>query len=494
MISSGALREKENNIGYYETLVNFPPGIPSPYENQIDLDLHRTFPEDPFFQKDSTISSLRNILLAYSRRNVTIGYCQGFNFIAGRIIKTIKNEEDSFWILVQLLESILPISYYSELSGIIVDTMVMHILLKMYHQEIYSHFVKLGYDISLNNVLYKWYVSLFIQNTNEELSFIIWDSLFLEGNIILFFASLAMFRILKYEIINSQNLEDLHILFDYDITKFNNKQIMYWFCIIKRFEFGYLFLQKHRIEYEKIVAETIIQNNKKRLEALKKKRVASYCQGISLCKKNWSICIYDIDYKYNNIINFLVFRIGKKIRVIENYFFEKVDFLSGQLSKISIKSRSANISNSQLTSINDNVNSNKNGNKTVESSVNLVNISNNFEKSTENKEKKEFFLKSIEYDKYLNLLIERREHKCGVEDEIDVEKNENLKEKEEEEKYLQLQASTLANDLNLFMRGDDNWVFKETVKEVSSTMKDDEKIYMEEFKESVSQSEIDFEI
>lgn len=457
MISSGALREKENNIGYYETLVNFPPGIPSPYENQIDLDLHRTFPEDPFFQLDSTISSLRNVLLAYSRRNVTIGYCQGFNFIAGRIIKTIKNEEDSFWILVQLLESILPISYYSELSGIIVDTMVMHILLKMYHQEIYSHFVKLGYDISLNNVLYKWYVSLFIQNTNEELSFIIWDSLFLEGNIILFFASLAMFRILKYEIINSQNLEDLHILFDYDITKFNNKQIMYWFCIIKRFEFGYLFLQKHRIEYEKIVAETIIQNNKKRLEALKKKRVASYCQGISLCKKNWSICIYDIDYKYNNIINFLVFRTGKKVRVIENYFFEKVGFFN----KI-------NISNSQLISVNENLN------KNVESTVNL--------------------LKSIEYDKYLSLLIERREHKCGVEDEIDVETNENLKEKEEEEKYLQLQASTLANDLSLFMRGDDNWVFKETVKEVSSTMKEDEKIYMEEFKERVSQSEIDFEI
>jgi hypothetical protein len=32
------------------------------------------------------------LLLAYSRRNISIGYCQGFNFIAGRLLKTFESE------------------------------------------------------------------------------------------------------------------------------------------------------------------------------------------------------------------------------------------------------------------------------------------------------------------------------------------------------------------------------------------------------------------
>ena len=35
---------------------------------------------------------LRNILICYSIRNSSIGYCQGFNFIALRIIEVVQNE------------------------------------------------------------------------------------------------------------------------------------------------------------------------------------------------------------------------------------------------------------------------------------------------------------------------------------------------------------------------------------------------------------------
>jgi len=38
---------------------------------------------------------MRNILTAYSRRNLTIGYCQGFNFIVGRLLKVMENEVKS---------------------------------------------------------------------------------------------------------------------------------------------------------------------------------------------------------------------------------------------------------------------------------------------------------------------------------------------------------------------------------------------------------------
>ena len=38
------------------------------------------------------IDKLRNVLLAFSRRNSSIGYNQGFNFIVGRILEVVEDE------------------------------------------------------------------------------------------------------------------------------------------------------------------------------------------------------------------------------------------------------------------------------------------------------------------------------------------------------------------------------------------------------------------
>ena len=93
LISSGAKRDIINNPNYYLNLTkNYPEYIPGPYEEQIDLDIPRTFPEDPFFKIENNLKSLKNILLAYSRRTSSIGYCQGFNYIVGKILKLCQNE------------------------------------------------------------------------------------------------------------------------------------------------------------------------------------------------------------------------------------------------------------------------------------------------------------------------------------------------------------------------------------------------------------------
>ena len=93
MTASGARREMKNNPNYYYNLLNnYPDFVPSFYESSIIPDLERTFPFENFFQKKETLNSIYNILLVFSRRNVSIGYCQGFNFIVGRLYEIIKNE------------------------------------------------------------------------------------------------------------------------------------------------------------------------------------------------------------------------------------------------------------------------------------------------------------------------------------------------------------------------------------------------------------------
>ena len=93
----------ELNKKYYTDLVlNYPESIASPCEKQIELDLERTFPLDPFFQDKNNISKLKNVLLALSRRESTIGYCQGFNFIVGKILKVCQTEVIKILILIFL--------------------------------------------------------------------------------------------------------------------------------------------------------------------------------------------------------------------------------------------------------------------------------------------------------------------------------------------------------------------------------------------------------
>ena len=65
----------EHNKGYYETLRDHDMLYPNPSFNQIELDLRRTFPNDPPEEMEVHIGPLRNVLSTFVKRNPTIGYC-----------------------------------------------------------------------------------------------------------------------------------------------------------------------------------------------------------------------------------------------------------------------------------------------------------------------------------------------------------------------------------------------------------------------------------
>ncbi len=85
-----------NKNYYYNLIYNYPKNIPSKFENQIQLDLGRTYPNDPFFKEPKNIEMLKNVLIAFTRRESSIGYCQGFNFIVGKILKICQNEVNKY--------------------------------------------------------------------------------------------------------------------------------------------------------------------------------------------------------------------------------------------------------------------------------------------------------------------------------------------------------------------------------------------------------------
>ncbi len=99
--------------------------MPSPSKHDIEQDLHRTFPNDEEFTEEK-LTSLRNILLAYSMRNREVGYCQSMNFLAAFIMMQYGDgEEQAFWLLASLIENILPPRYYtSDMKDILIDILV----------------------------------------------------------------------------------------------------------------------------------------------------------------------------------------------------------------------------------------------------------------------------------------------------------------------------------------------------------------------------------
>ena len=88
---SRAKADLANNTTYYEDLLKLSKEVPSLYEKQIDKDIKRTI-NDNLKNNDELKKKMKNVLMCYSIRNSSIGYCQGFNFLVLRLLEVLKGE------------------------------------------------------------------------------------------------------------------------------------------------------------------------------------------------------------------------------------------------------------------------------------------------------------------------------------------------------------------------------------------------------------------
>ena len=93
ILCSGAKKQINENPSYYNNLKKLSLEVPSLCQAQIKKDIKRTKNlgnDEKFYEK------LENVLICYSIRNSSIGYCQGFNFIVARLINVLKDEVKIF--------------------------------------------------------------------------------------------------------------------------------------------------------------------------------------------------------------------------------------------------------------------------------------------------------------------------------------------------------------------------------------------------------------
>ncbi|KAL5044174.1 hypothetical protein BDW71DRAFT_108407 [Aspergillus fruticulosus] len=162
--------------GYYDDLVKGIGGSdPDPsVVAQIDMDINRTLTDNVFFRKGPGVTKLKEVLLAYSRRNPEVGYCQGMNLIAGSLLLITPAAEDTFWLLASMIEKILPKHYYDHgLLASRADQVVLRQYISQVLPKLSAHLESLG--VELEALTFQWFLSVFTDCLSAEALYRVWD-------------------------------------------------------------------------------------------------------------------------------------------------------------------------------------------------------------------------------------------------------------------------------------------------------------------------------
>ncbi|KAL8950841.1 MAG: hypothetical protein Q9222_003139, partial [Ikaeria aurantiellina] len=195
--------------GYYEDLVNSDVANDDPIiVAQIEMDIHRTLTDNVFFRKGPGVAKLNEVLLAYSRRNPEVGYCQGMNLITASLLLIMPTAEDAFWMLTSIIEIILPKQYYDRsLLASRADQKVLLGYIEEILPKLYAHFDILG--IELEALTFQWFLSLFTDCLSAEALYRIWDNIFCcsssggsgDGSTFLFQTAIALLQLNEQDLL-----------------------------------------------------------------------------------------------------------------------------------------------------------------------------------------------------------------------------------------------------------------------------------------------------
>ena len=326
-ISTGGKRELIQHPNYYKYILEkYPKNILSSdkigTKEQIEKDLRRTFPGEEYFQNSNNIEKLRNILTCYFNRNLS-GYTQGCNFIVGRLLEYIGDEEKVFWTFSQLMENILTVNYFSQMLGVYVEVDILMCLLRdLYTPEMLKKLEKNDKLIYLQNILLQWFISLFIIKFPKKLQLFIWDIFFIEKKIVLYKVSISMINKYKYEIASSESIESLNRFLDETFSSFNDVLFLKYILLIKDFEFDEEFLNLNRRNFIEKKKKMWEKDNINKVKAIKEKLV----DREDLCNENWPICIYDanLKYQYNDTV---VYRQLNDCNINDDYFADEKNLI-----------------------------------------------------------------------------------------------------------------------------------------------------------------------
>ncbi|KAK3947195.1 rab-GTPase-TBC domain-containing protein [Pseudoneurospora amorphoporcata] len=206
--------------GYYDDLVNRPEDQDDPQVvAQIKADITRTLTDNIFFRKGPGVEKLNEVLLAYARRNPDVGYCQGMNLVVANLLLITPCAEDAFWILVSIVENILPPNYFDHsLLASRADQQVLRQYVSEVLPKLSAHFEELG--ITLETMTFQWFLSVFTDCLSAEALFRVWDVLLCthDGGVFLFQVALALLKLNERQLLACDSAAHIYSYINHEMT------------------------------------------------------------------------------------------------------------------------------------------------------------------------------------------------------------------------------------------------------------------------------------
>ncbi|KAI1792153.1 TBC-domain-containing protein [Ganoderma leucocontextum] len=178
---------------------------------EIDKDVCRTMPLNIFFGRTGAgVEKLRRVLMAYSKRNPAVGYCQGMNLVTSTLLLVHADQEEAFWVLAAMIERILPEDFF---SPSLLSSRTCPLVLLDYVQDLMpklsAHLTDLGVD--LGAICFSWFLSLFTDCLPVETLFRVWDVFMIDGIDVLFRIAFAILRTNEQELLRCASIPAVYV-------------------------------------------------------------------------------------------------------------------------------------------------------------------------------------------------------------------------------------------------------------------------------------------
>lgn len=207
--------------GYYDDLVaQEGESDDAIVVGQIQMDIHRTLTDNIFFREGPGVQKLNEVLLAYSRRNKDVGYCQGMNLITANLLLITPSAEDAFWILASIVENILPYGYYDQsLIASRADQQVLRQYVATVLPRLSAHLDSLS--IELEALTFQWFLSVFTDCLCAEALFRVWDVVLCtnDGSTFLFQVALALLKLNERNLLQCDTPAGVYTYINHQMTE-----------------------------------------------------------------------------------------------------------------------------------------------------------------------------------------------------------------------------------------------------------------------------------
>lgn len=181
-------------------------------DRKLLKDLNRTQLDNEEFKVDPKTgkNKLYNVLNAYAMYDHEISYCQGMNFIVSLLLKHFKNEEDTFFAFVHLMEKHQwKYCFDMETTKLINLLGFLECVLETAWADVYNHIMDV-IEISLVPVFASMIQTIFIYDSPESVATQIFDVFLLDGETVIFTLLLKMIEHKEEKILS---LDDHDLLF-----------------------------------------------------------------------------------------------------------------------------------------------------------------------------------------------------------------------------------------------------------------------------------------